>query len=107
MEKSDKVWVLPSKFDWSDIGTWTALYEYAEVRGSDSNVTDISGRKILKDVANDVFYSSDPEKLTVVSGLKDYMVIDTDNVLLVCPRDDKRFAELMSELALPEFSKYR
>ena len=47
------------------------------------------------------------DKLIVACGLKDFMVIDTEKILLVCPRDDKRFAELMSELALPEFSKYR
>ena len=107
MEKSDKVWVLPSKFNWSDIGTWSTLYEHAEVRDKDSNVTDMLGPGILKDVHGDVLVNRNPDKLTVVSGLENYMVIDTDNVLLVCPRDDKRFAELLSELALPQHSKYR
>ena len=35
------------------------------------------------------------------------MVIDTDKVLMVCPRDDRKFQEILSEVALPEYSEYK
>lgn len=107
MEKSEKVWVLPSKFDWSDLGSWSTLYEYADARDPQGNVLSMKGPHILKDVRRDILFNLNPGKLTVVSGIEDYMVIDTDKVLLVCPRDDKRFAGLLSELALPEYSEFK
>ena len=42
-----------------------------------------------------------------MSNLESYMVIDTDKVLLVCPRDDRKMQEILSELALPEYSEFR
>lgn len=107
MEKSDKVWVLPTTFRWSDIGSWNTLYE--TVAGDDdcANAVSIEGKSILKDVSRSIVACQDQKKLLVVCGLDDYMVIDTDKVLLVCPRDDRKFQEIISELALPEYSEFK
>ena len=43
----------------------------------------------------------------MVCNLDNFMVIDTDKILLVCPRDDRRLQEILSELALPEFSEFK
>ena len=54
-----------------------------------------------------IIVSSEEDKLVVVKGLKDYMVINTDDVLLVCPRDSVRFKNVITDLTLNEFDKYQ
>ena len=107
MEKSDNVWVLPAKFIWSDIGSWSTLYEASADPANHGNAISLEGKSIIKDVSNSVLASTAGGKLTVVSNLESYMVIDTDKVLLVCPRDDRKMQEILSELALPEYSEFR
>jgi mannose-1-phosphate guanylyltransferase len=107
MEKSDNVWVLPAKFIWSDIGSWSTLYEASADPANHGNAISLEGKSIIKDVSNSILASTAGGKLTVVSNLDSYMVIDTDKVLLVCPRDDRRMQEILSELALPEYSEFK
>ena len=54
-----------------------------------------------------IVLSSSKGKLTAIKGLKDYMVLDLDDVLLICPRDEVRLKEFLSELAMPQFEKYK
>lgn len=107
MEKSDSVWILPSKFRWADIGTWEALYENMEDKDSSHNVRVVAGNSVLKDVKGSFIYSKDQGKLSLICGLEDYMVVDTGDVLLICPRDERKLKELLSNMARPEFQDYR
>ena len=107
MEKSDNVWVLPAKFVWSDIGSWSTLYEAVAGESADGNAIAVYGKLIAKDVFGSILVSPESGKLFAVSNLKDFMVIDTDKVLMVCPRDDRKFQEILSEVALPEYSEYK
>ena len=54
-----------------------------------------------------VIVSNEDDKLVVVKGLKDYMVINTDDVLLVCPRDEVEFKNVITDLTVNEFNKYQ
>ena len=47
------------------------------------------------------------KKLVAVKGLEDYMIIDTEDALVICPKDDKKFKDFISGIAMPEFEKYR
>ena len=47
------------------------------------------------------------KKLIAIKGLEDYMVIDTDDVLVICPKDDKKFKDFISGIGMPEYEKYR
>ena len=107
MEKSDNVWVLPAKFVWSDIGSWSTLYEAVAGESEDGNAIAVYGKLIAKDVSGSILVSPESGKLFAVSNLKDFMVIDTDKVLMVCPRDDRKFQEILSEVALPEYSEFK
>ena len=107
MEKSDNVWVLPAKFVWSDIGSWSTLYEAAADNSACGNAISMDGKVLAKDVSGSILAGTDSGKLIVVSNLQDFMVIDTDKVLLVCPRDERKFQEVLSELALPEYNEYK
>ena len=53
-------------------------------------------------------YTTDrKKKMVTINGLEDFMIIDTDDVLVICPKDDKKFKEFISGIAMPEFEKYR
>jgi mannose-1-phosphate guanylyltransferase len=50
---------------------------------------------------------SDKKKLIAIKGLENYMVIDTEDALVICPKDDKNFKDFISGIAMPEYEKYR
>lgn len=86
MEKASNVFVLCSDFGWTDLGTWSSLYEMSE-KDDNQNVT-------LK--CNTLYYNSDSNivalpqgKLAVVDGLSGYLIAESDNVLLICKKDDE------------------
>ena len=54
-----------------------------------------------------MYVSRNKKKLVAIKGLEDYMVIDTDDVLVICPKDDKKFKDFISGIAMPEYEKYR
>lgn len=87
MEKASNVYVSCAEFGWSDIGTWGSLYQQLE---KDEKENVLSG---------DCFHTANttgclikeltPNKQVVVDGLKDYLVVDTNDVLMICPREDE------------------
>ncbi len=107
MEKSDNVWVYPASFKWADIINWDSFCDYISKPDKDGNVLKIKGKKIVKKTGGTIVYSGKKDKLIAIKGLDDFIVIDTDDVLMICPKDDKSFSDLNSELAMPEFEKYR
>lgn len=83
MEKAGNVYVEAVNPGWSDLGTWSALRDCSP-RNSQGNVT--QGCQVLSyNSTGNVFSVTEPRKLIVVDGLKDYIVADTDDVLLICP----------------------
>ena len=83
MEKSDNVFVLPATFDWNDLGTWGSLYDKLD---KDSNGNAVVNAKILTDEASGNMIRANKDKVVVVDGLKDYIIVDKDDVLLIFPK---------------------
>lgn len=81
MEKADRVAVVPAEFQWSDLGTWTTAWELAD-RDGDGN----AGEAIYIDARSNLVRAP-ASKLVALIGLDDLVVIDTDDALLVMPRD--------------------
>lgn len=107
MEKTDMAWIYPVEFDWQDVGTWESLYNYM-TGDRDINGNTSSAEKVLwKDSKDVMVISPEKKKLVAIKGLEDFIVIDTDDVLLICPKDDRKFKEFISAIAMPEFEKYR
>lgn len=86
MEKADNVYVRCGDFGWSDIGTWGSLYEYSP-KDDEGNTN--SDEAVLFDTKDCVVRM--PEgKLAVIEGLDDYIVVDTDDVLMICPKANEQ-----------------
>ena len=106
MEKTDRAWIYPVKFDWQDVGTWESLHNYMVGKSGSENA--ISAEKtLLEDTKDTLVISPENKKLIAIKGLEGYTVVDTDDVLLICPKDDKKFKDFISEIAMPEYEKYR
>ncbi len=86
MEKAENVYVQLCSFGWADLGTWGSLYE-ASPKDQHRNVI-IKGNTLLYECKDNVI-AVPKGKLAVLQGLEDYLVADTDNVLLVCRKDDE------------------
>ena len=106
MEKTSRAWVYPVTFVWQDIGSWESLYNF--IPDKDINGNAVTAEKaLIDDTRNTLVVSPAGKKLVAVKGLEDYMVIDTDDALVICPKDDKKFKEFISGIAMPEYEKYR
>jgi ribosomal protein L3 len=79
-----------------------------KVVNKDKNGNSITAEKaLLENDRNLLVVNQNKKKLVAISGLENYIVIDTDNVLLICPKDDKKFKDFVSGIAMPEYEKYR
>lgn len=87
MEKADNVYVLPSSFGWSDLGTWGSLYELSE-KDSGNNVSLHSDALFYEATGNIVTLESG--KLAVVQGLDDSIVAEQGGVLLICKKSEEQ-----------------
>lgn len=87
MEKATNVYVEIVNFGWSDLGTWSALYDHSP-KNRESNVT--QNCSVLSYDSSGNIFAVRGEKLVVVNGLHDYIVADAGDVLLVCPRSDEQ-----------------
>lgn len=87
MEKSKNVYVELVDFGWSDLGTWSALYDNSP-KNRDSNVTQRCN-VIAYESSGNIFAVHD-DKLVVVDGLHGYIVADAGDVLFICPQSKEQ-----------------
>lgn len=86
MEKADNVYVRCSDFGWSDIGTWDALYDYLP-KDEAGNTADCE--TVTYDASN-CLVRLPKGKLAVIDGLSDYIIVDTPDALLICPKGNEQ-----------------
>ena len=105
MEKTSIAWICPVSFGWTDFGTWESLYNYMpkDVNGNATNLE----RTHIENSKDVLIISPQKKKLIAVKGLEDYIVVDTEDALVICPKDDRKFKEFTIGLGMPDFEKYR
>lgn len=87
LEKSSEVYVIPADIGWSDLGTWNSLHAYLD---KDENETVALGDDThLIEVRNSIVRSKS-EKIVVIKGLDDYIVVDESDALLIYPKSDEQ-----------------
>ncbi|MGI5846990.1 MAG: mannose-1-phosphate guanylyltransferase [Candidatus Cryptobacteroides sp.] len=106
MEKTDRAWLYPGHFGWTDIGSWRGLFKIFPDKDRNGNAVN-AGWTLLRDNKDNLIYSRDRNKLIAVKGLRGYMVINTEDALLVCPRDQRSFKDILADLGMPEYEKFR
>jgi len=104
LEKANNVYVIPSSFGWSDLGTWGSAYENLE---KDYMENAVAGQNIiLFDSTKNVVHSTG-DKLILLQGLDDFIVVDTPDALLVCKKDkEQHIKEYLSEIKRNKGDKF-
>ncbi|WP_022836775.1 mannose-1-phosphate guanylyltransferase [Salisaeta longa] len=104
MERADTVRVVPGDFGWSDVGDWRAVYE---LRDKDEHGNALEGQVIVHDSSRN-YVQSDDDRLVVLVGMHDTVVVETDDALLVCKREStqqvKNVVEYLHAHQLDEYT---
>jgi mannose-1-phosphate guanylyltransferase len=87
MEKAANVYVLSSDFGWSDLGTWGSLYD-SRPRNEEGN--SIVGNNVMTYDSKNCIVNMPKDKLVILQGLSDYIVVEEDNILLICRKEDEQ-----------------
>lgn len=99
LEKAQNVYVLPSDFGWSDLGTWESIYQLAE-KDYVGNVVIPSEKVIMLD-SNNCMVNTQPDKVVILKDLNNYIVVDTPQALMILPREEEqKVKEIVTEVKL-------
>ncbi len=97
LEHAQNVYTIPVDIGWSDLGTWNSLYSYLD-KDENKNVT-LAPHNEVENSSGNLIRIKNNEKLVVIKGLEDYIVIDEDDVLLIFPRhEEQEIKQLRSSL---------
>lgn len=106
MEKASNVYVIPSDFGWSDLGTWTSLYEISE---KDAHQNAIKGKNtFVYDTQNCMISNvGKSAKLLVVKGASNLIIVDTPDVLMICDKSqEQEVKQIVNDIKLKFDEKY-
>lgn len=87
LENSKSIFVLPATFDWNDLGTWGSLYDKLD---KDENDNAIVNSKVISEDAKGNMIRSPKDKIVVIDGLEDYIIIDKEEVLMIYPKSKEQ-----------------
>lgn len=102
MEKAGNVFVLPVNFKWNDLGTWSSLY--AELKKDLCQNATLGGNVIYIDSANNIV-KTQSKKRVVIQGLNDYIVVEKEDVILICPKNKEQEIKQITSAVKNEFGE--
>ena len=104
MEKAENVYVLASDFGWSDLGTWGSLYE---ARNKDEEGNAIIGKNVMTYDTENCIINMPDEKLVVLQGLKDYVVVENEEALLIIRKEDEQqIRKIVNDIKIEKGDKH-
>jgi mannose-1-phosphate guanylyltransferase len=104
MEKADNVYVIPSSFGWSDLGTWNSAYDNLE---KDYLGNAVASENVIVIDATKCMVSAPKEKLLLLQGLDDFIVVDTPDVLMICKKEkEQAIKEYVAEVKRNKGDQY-
>lgn len=104
LEKAENVFVQCADFGWSDLGTWGSLYEHSQ---KDDNKNVIQGEQVMLYEAKNCMVNVPNDKLVIIQGLKDYIVVESENSLLICKKkDEQEIRKIVNDVKLNKGEEY-
>lgn len=104
MEKAKNVFTISADMGWSDLGTWGSLYSYAD-KNDEGNV--IQGKNVITYDSENCIVNVPKDKLVVLQGLKDMIVVESDGILLVCKRtEEQQIKRIVNDVKASKGSKF-
>lgn len=86
LEKAKNVHVIPADLGWSDLGTWNSIYDIAEK--DEAQTASKSKFMISYNSKGNLIKMKNQNKALIIDGLENYIIVDTDKALLICPREN-------------------
>lgn len=102
MEKSDAVYVIPASFKWSDLGTWVSLHE--ELAKDEHKNAVVNAQLMPQDATGNMVYTHN-SKVVVVDGLKDFIIVDDKDVLLIVPKEKEQYIKEIRNKVMEKFDE--
>jgi Mannose-1-phosphate guanylyltransferase len=100
MEKADNVYMQCVDIGWADLGTWGSLFDIAPQKDENNNAV-LKSRAMLYECEDNVIALGNNKRLAVIQGLKDYIVAENGNVLLICKKgEEDRIKQYMADTRL-------
>jgi len=87
MQKADNIYKLPVEFGWNDLGTWSSLHEKLE---KDKLGNAVVNAKIIFNESSGNMVSTSKKKHVIIQGLDDFIVVEKEDVLLICPKNNEQ-----------------
>lgn len=104
MEKADNVYVICADFGWSDLGTWGSLYTHLD---KDESQNAITSSNVFIYNSNNCIINIPSNHLAVIHGLNDYIVVDSEGVLLICKKEDEqRIKDFVNDVKIKKGEGY-
>ena len=104
MEKAENVYVIPASFGWGDLGTWNSAWENME---KDYLENAVVGKNVVVIDATKCMVHAPDKKLVLLQGLDDFIVVDTNDVLLICKKDkEQEIKDYVAEVRRNKGDKY-
>jgi mannose-1-phosphate guanylyltransferase len=104
MEKADNVFVIPSSFGWSDLGTWNSAYDNLD---KDYLGNAVASENVIVIDATKCMVSAPHEKLVLIQGLDDCIIVDTKDVLMICKKEkEQAIKEYVAEVKRNKGDRY-
>jgi len=104
MEKADNRYVLCSDFGWSDLGTWGSLYENSQ---KDSNGNVCNTENAFTYQTKNCIVNLPKQKLVVIQGLENYIIVESDDILLICNRlEEQQIRHFVSDVKIKKGDFY-
>ena len=104
MEKSKNAYVISADIGWSDLGTWGSIYTHLP---HDKNDNAVVGKNVMLYDSKDNIINVPKDKLVVLQGLEDYIVVESDNILLVCKKqDEQKIKQIVTNVKLSKDQRF-
>ncbi|MCD4773257.1 MAG: mannose-1-phosphate guanylyltransferase [Bacteroidales bacterium] len=104
MEKANNVQVLASEFGWSDLGTWGSLFTLMK---KDENENAVIGKNVMLYNSKSNVINMPKDKLAVIQGLEDYIVVENEEILLICKKaDEQNIRQIVNDVKSEKGEKY-
>lgn len=104
MEKAPNVYVISADIGWSDLGTWGSIYTHLK---HDENLNATIGKNVMMYESQNCIVSMPKEKLVVLQGLDGYIVVESNNTLLICKKEDEqKIKEFVTDIRIEKGEKF-
>ena len=102
METSTNVYVIAAEFDWNDLGTWGSLYD--KLDKDESNNAVVNAKTLSEDASGNMIKTK-ADKIVVIDGLSDYIIVDKEDVLLIFPKSKEQDIKKTLQKVKDKFGK--